>query len=99
MAAILRGLRRQLHADRKMSISSLEPGVTGHDEEEVPEDAVEQFYDDVSGGLPPADQVRKARQAELEFLSRFPVYVNVPEGEARGKQRVSVRWCDVNKGD
>ena len=27
------------------------------------------------------------------------MYEKVPEADAKGKERVSVRWCDVNKGD
>ena len=60
---------------------------------------MEAFYDDVSGKMLPAGLVKKAHQEELEFLRSFQVYVKAPETEAKGKTRVSVRWCDVNKGD
>ena len=36
---------------------------------------------------------------EIEFLHSFPVYKKVPASQAQGKQKVSVRWCDTNKGD
>ena len=99
VSSILRGLRRHLQIEGKMSVSSLEPGVTGHDELDIPEDEIEKFYDDVSGKMLPSSLVRRARLEEIEFLRRFPVYEKVPENQARGKPRVSVRWCDVNKGD
>eukprot|EP00971_Amphidinium_carterae_P113479 2248307-Amphidinium_carterae.1 len=99
VTAVLRGLREQMEQDGKMSVNSLEPGATGHDETEYPEEDVAEFYDDVSGELLPTAGVRQARKEELEFLQSFPVYQKVPEGEAKGKTVVSVRWCDVNKGD
>ena len=99
VAAILSGLRRQLQEDGKMSVSALEPGAHGHDEESVPEEDVEKFYDDISGKLLPTKLVREARLEEIKFLQSFPVYKKVPAEEARGKQKVSVRWRDVNKGD
>ena len=46
--------------------------------------------------LPPS-LVRKARLEEIEFLLR--VYEKVPESQASGRPRASVRWCYVNKGD
>ena len=60
---------------------------------------MEKFYDDVSGKLLPTPLVRAARLEEIKFSQSFPVYEKVPEDQARGKQKVSVRWCDVNKGD
>ena len=92
-------MRRQLQEDLVLSVNSLEPGYTGHEELDIPDECVEAFYDDVSGKMLPAKLVKKARQEESEFLRSFPVYVKVPEKEAKGKTRVSVRWCDVNKGD
>ena len=43
--------------------------------------------------------VPTARQKQIKFLNKFPVYKKVPEANAKGKKRVSVRWCGVNKGD
>ena len=47
----------------------------------------------------PAKLVKAARREEVYFLKRFPVYEKVPEAMARGKRRISTRWCYVNKGD
>ena len=43
--------------------------------------------------------VPAARQEEIKFLNKFPVHKKVQEANAKGKKRVSVRWCCVNKGD
>ena len=43
--------------------------------------------------------MRAARQEEIKFLNTVLVFKKVPEADAKGKERVSVRWCDVNKGD
>ena len=99
VAAVLRGLRRQLQEEGILSLNALEPGATGHDVESIPEEDVEKFYDDSSGEMLPAVAVRKARREEIDFLNRFPVYRKVPAANAKGKQMVSTRWCDVNKGD
>ena len=85
VATILRGLRRQLQEDGKMSVSALEPGAHGHDEESVPEEGVEKFYDDISGKLLPKKLVREARLEEIKFLQSFPVYKKVPAEEALGQ--------------
>ena len=97
--AILRGLRTQLQADGKMEVNSVGPHFTGHDDEAVDEEDIAKFYDDVTGKMLPGHLVRAARQEEIKFLNTFPVYKKVPEVNAKGKERVSVRWCDVNKGD
>ena len=72
---------------------------TGHLDEGPTDEDVAVFYDDISGALLPTAEVRRARQEELEFLRSFPVYQKVPEEQARGKHKISVRWCDVDKGD
>ena len=69
VAAILRGLRRQLQADGLGTLSSLEPGATGHDNEAVDDDDVARFYDDLTGEMLDPAQVRRARQDEIEFLN------------------------------
>ena len=97
--AILRGLRTQLQADGKMEVNSVGPHFTGHDDEAVDEEDIAKFYDDVTGKMLPGHLVRAARQEEIKFLNTFRVYKKVPEVNAKGKERVSVRWCDVNKGD
>ena len=86
-AAMLRGLRRQLQADQKIGLSPLEAGYTGHEEIEYSEEDVEQFYDDISGALLPAKEVRAARLEEIEYLQTFPVYKKVPAAMAKGKEK------------
>ena len=34
-------------------------------------------------------------QEQIKFLNKFPVYKKVQEANAKGKKRVSVRWCGV----
>ena len=82
-----------------MEVNSVGPHFTGHDDEAVDEEDIAKFYDDVTGKMLPGHLVRAARQEESKFLNTFPVYKKVPEVNAKGKERVSVRWCDVNKGD
>ena len=83
VAAVLRGLRRQLQKDGRKSLNSMEPGYTGHEDDNyMDEESVEQFYDDITGGLLPTQAVLAARKEELEFLRTFPVYEKVPEAQA-----------------
>ena len=72
---------------------------TEHDGEPVDEEDIARFYDDVKRKLLPGHLVRAARQEEIKFLNMFQVYKKVPESNAKGKERVSVCWCDFNKGD
>eukprot|EP00973_Karenia_brevis_P067307 9361186-Karenia_brevis.AAC.1 len=61
---VLRGLRRQLQLDGRLSLSSLERAITGHDPDDFPEEEVAKFYDDVSGELLPRSLVMAARKEE-----------------------------------
>jgi len=99
VGAVLRGLRQELQERGILSVNALEPGDTGHEPGEVPEEDIAKFYDEASGVLLNSSLVRAARQEEIKFLHSFPVYEKVPEAQAVGKERVSVRWCDLNKGD
>ena len=97
VAAVLRGIRRQLQRDGKLCLSALEPGVTGHEDEQIDEEAIELFYDDITGRLLPQKLVRKARGKEIEFVHTFKVYEKVPAHNAKGKKIISVRWCDIKE--
>eukprot|EP00971_Amphidinium_carterae_P260939 5176555-Amphidinium_carterae.1 len=44
VTAELRGLREQMEQDGEMLVNSLEPGATGHDETEYPDEDVAKFY-------------------------------------------------------
>ena len=99
VAAVLRGLRRQLQQDGAVSINAMEPGITGHDTQVWDEDGLERFFDELTGErLNPRD-VREAKVKEIEFLRTFPVYEKVPEAMANGKEFISTRWTITNKGD
>ena len=87
MLAILKGVRTQLQVDGKMEVCPVRPYVTTHDDEPIDEEEIAKFYGDV------------ARQEEIKFLNTFPVYKKVSPTNAKGKERVSVLWCDVKKGD
>ena len=99
VAAVLRGLRRQLQQDGAISINALDPGVTGHDAQEWDEDGLEQFFDELTGERLNPKDVREAKVKEIEFLRTFPVYEKVPEAMAKGKEFISTRWNIINKGD
>ena len=106
--AVLRGITRQLHADRRMK-----PGCYGvqavDDEEEIkqhsygPEQGFSgRFRDDLTGQVLRDDLVLQARMKELEFFHSKGVWLKVPRDRARavtGRNPISVRWVDVNKGD
>ena len=72
---------------------------TIHDDEPIDEENIVNFFDDVTGKILLGHLVRAARQEEIEFLNTFLVYKKVSKAHAKGKECVSVRWCDVNKGD
>ncbi|CAK0797196.1 unnamed protein product [Prorocentrum cordatum] len=99
VAAVLRGLRRQLQQDGAVSINALEPGLTGHDTQEWDEDGLEQFFDELTGERLRPKDVREVKVKEIEFLRTFPVYEEVPEAMAKGKRFISTRWTITNKGD
>ena len=58
---------------------------TGHEEPEFAEEDLQEFYDDISGHMRPADALRNARVEEVEYLRRFPVYEKVPSHLAVGE--------------
>ena len=96
VAAILRGLKRQLKKDGHLS--SLDTDIAGpvpsyYHEEEM----MQRFYDDISGEELPANLVKEAREKEIAWVNKIKLYEKVPR-EA-GKEITSVRWVDVNKGD
>ena len=106
--AVLRGISKQLHADRR-----LKPGCQGiqavDDEEEIVQHAYGpaqgfsgRFRDDLTGQVLRDDLVLQARLKELEFFHSKGVWIKVPRERARavtGRNPISVRWVDVNKGD
>ena len=88
--------------DGQLQLFPMEIG-THVDEESVkwdkPPEYQREFYDEISGALLDPKLVKQARAKEIEFVKEFEVYKKVPAEEAVGKARVSLKWCDVNKGD
>ena len=60
----------------------------------------EQCWDDVKGGWLPMDEVRKAREEEMRFVRKTPLYRKVDRAEAanKGQKVIPVRWVDTIKG-
>ena len=106
--AVLKGITAQLRADRQ-----LKPGCFGVQAADDEEEIAQQLYgpaqgysgryrDDLTGQVLRDDLVKAARMKELAFFHSKGVWVKVPREKARattGKNPISVRWVDVNKGD
>ena len=106
--AVLRGIRNQMREDGMLSAGCYGVQVASDDAEVMknmkgPEQGYSgKFRDELTGQLLKDSLVREARAKELAFFCRKNVWVKVPIGEARrrsGRQPISVRWVDVNKGD
>ncbi len=106
--AVLKGITAQLRADRQ-----LKPGCFGVQAADDEEEIAQQLYgpaqgysgryrDDLTGQVLRDDLVKAARMKELAFFHSKGVWVKVPREKAKattGKNPISVRWVDVNKGD
>ena len=58
-------------------------------------------WDDVNGGELPLKEVRSARKEEIGYMQGRGIWKLVPETECwnkTGKEPVTVRWVDTNKG-
>jgi len=69
---------------------------------EMPEGEWTHFWDHVNGGCLNTEMVRKAREEELEWVRKAELYEVVPRQtclQETGKQPVTLRWVDTNKGD
>jgi hypothetical protein len=95
--AVLHAFRRHLRENSTLATNDLEAGCHGH--EEIDLALCENVVDESTGKTLPPTLVRKARQEEIEFLRRFPVYFLVPRSESEGMPFLQVRWVDLNKGD
>ena len=70
--------------------------------EEEENELLEEAWGDVSGARLKPEEVRKARQEEVEYINKMNLYTKVPTAECRkrtGKARIIVRWIDISKGD
>ena len=106
--AMLRGVRDQLREDSLLKDGCY--GIQAPDEDAEVERNLRgpaqgysgKFLDDLTGQVLRDDLVREARAKELEFFHSKGVWLKVPKTTARtisGKNPISVRWVDVNKGD
>ena len=110
--AVLKAIREQMIDDGQLSeLSSMtagpvpehplieDDGVVDHHEDYLTD---EEFDDDVNGGVLDPRLVRAAREEELRWLRRRNTWTKVPWDQAiseSGKQPISLRWVDTNKGD
>ena len=106
--AILQGVTQQLKRDE-----ILKDGCCGlqapDDEAEIKRNVMSpergysgKYRDDLTGQLLKDELVVQARAAELLYFHTKGVWIKVPKGRAKqdtGRQPISVRWVDVNKGD
>ena len=63
---------------------------------------LEAAWDDVSGAALDPKEVRRARSEEIEYVHKMELYEKVPVEECwnvTGKNPISTRWIDINKGD
>ncbi len=106
--AILRGVRDQLREDNVLKDGCF--GVQAPDEDAQVEQNLHgqaqgysgRYRDDLTGQVLKDKLVHEARTNELEFFHAKNVWLKVPKSEVRargGRQPISVRWVDVNKGD
>ena len=99
--AVLRTVKAYLV--QKGELNSMESNTSGPICEEpfVPADYIEEYWDDVNGGLLPAEEVKKARTLEMDYFKKQGVYRKVPVTQcyAEGLRPITVRWLDTNKGD
>ena len=106
--AVLKGMTRQMRMDRKLKPGCF--GIQAVDDEDHVDDLIHspengfsgRYKDDISGQVLRDDLVKKARQDELQYFLAKGVWTKVPKAQARretGKNAISVRWVDVNKGD
>ena len=86
--AVLRGFRKQLQCDGQLSLSSLDPGVTGHDNESISEEDTAKFWDDISG-----QHFQRQRSSTQSPLCCDPVH-----DVAQRFQRWSRCECALHKG-
>ena len=63
---------------------------------------LEMAWDDVTGVAFDFERVKTARQEEIDYIHKMTLYKKVPISacvRTTGRQPISVRWIDINKGD
>ena len=94
--AVLKGLRTALK--RVGALLDLEAGGPTV-EEQPPEEAWTEYYDNVSGAKLDPELVKQARALEIDFMHRLQVYEEATweEMQQDGCKPIPTRWIDVNK--
>ena len=106
--AILHGVRNQLRVDNLLKDGCY--GVQVPDDDAKVEAMIKgpaqgysgRYRDELTGQILKDELVKAAREQELSFFYSKRVWLKVPKHVAReksGRQPISVRWVDVNKGD
>ena len=100
--AVLQCLKKEL--ERTGELNAVEMRSSGPVPEEPWVDLqwIEAYWDDVNGGWLSPEEVKKARQLEMDYLHKQGVYSKVPLQQCldeTGKQPIGTRWLDTNKGD
>ena len=100
VVAMLRGLEKQLGADKRLQLNGFEIGYNVDPEPlDWDDPELEEYVDDVSGVSLEPEKVRTARRTEIDFMHGFAVYEKVPYEQSEGKVKIALRWCGVNNGD
>ena len=101
-------MRDQLRQDGHLKNGCF--GIQAEDDEVATEQALRggaqgysgKYRDDLTGQILKDEWVHEARAKELEFFHAKNVWLKISKVQARaqgGRQPISVRWVDVNKGD
>ena len=101
--AVLQGLVEELQARERLHLEAVEVGYNVDEADplgfDMPVEAFERYYDEVTGALLDPKLVREARREEVQWVKDFKVYEKVPEAQSKGKPFIDMRWMDLNKGD
>ena len=85
------------------SLSSVESGPVPEEPAMLEEDVADgTYYDDVTGADLKPGKVKEARQVELDWIHKQGVYTKVSLQtcyDETGKNPVTLKWVDTNKGD
>ena len=97
--AVCKGLRTQMLTDKAVmecNLNQVEDEMRGAEEKHKQGG----FWDAVNGGWLPPNEVREAREKEMQYIRRMNVYSRVPREECRrvtGKQPIKLKWVDTRK--
>lgn len=97
--AILKGLKKELQNAGRLQ--AMEDGGPTIDEPEPDAPLRSAYWDEITGVSLDAEQVHKARLAEVAYMHKLNVYTEATMAEclADGCTLIPMRWIDINKGD